>query len=281
MQTVVVAYIPALHSSYPAFFEQHAQDAQALYLIDDWIKDEFPLLKREIRALTPKQVKAYLKGAKHFPAVKIASRSMLKRLGKRTDINIIMSDEYISDYIKDTFFSNAHVTQIPFFLRFDEKIVKAARKEVPWHGSVTTEQLHREVMDKAVQKSNKNSEWFLKVGAALIINDPMQPRLSHNIRMPSPHSLWTIGDIRMYVEYGTDVSRRTTLHAEQAAIAHAARDGVKIEGASMYVTTFPCPDCVNNIAEAGIRRIYFKEGFTELASTDTIDAYGIEVIKVN
>jgi dCMP deaminase len=45
-------------------------------------------------------------------------------------------------------------------------------------------------------------------------------------------------------------------HAEQNAILNAARIGIAVEGASIFVTKFPCLACCNSIIQAGIMRIY-------------------------
>lgn len=45
-------------------------------------------------------------------------------------------------------------------------------------------------------------------------------------------------------------------HAEQNAILNAARVGVAIEGASIFVTKFPCLACCNVIIQAGLARVY-------------------------
>ena len=45
-------------------------------------------------------------------------------------------------------------------------------------------------------------------------------------------------------------------HAEQNAIVNAARIGVSIHGASIFVTKFPCLACCNAIIQAGITRVY-------------------------
>jgi dCMP deaminase len=44
-------------------------------------------------------------------------------------------------------------------------------------------------------------------------------------------------------------------HAEQNAIVNAARIGVSLQGASMFVTKFPCLACCNAIIQAGITLI--------------------------
>jgi len=46
------------------------------------------------------------------------------------------------------------------------------------------------------------------------------------------------------------------LHAEQNAILQAARNGVSIEGAEIYVTNFPCSICARMIANSGIRHVH-------------------------
>jgi dCMP deaminase len=54
-----------------------------------------------------------------------------------------------------------------------------------------------------------------------------------------------------------------TVHAEANAIAQAARNGVRIEGADIYVTASPCFSCFKLIANAGIHRIVFGEFYRD------------------
>jgi dCMP deaminase len=46
-----------------------------------------------------------------------------------------------------------------------------------------------------------------------------------------------------------------TAHAEQNAIAHAARNGVALEGATLYCRMTPCYTCAKMIINAGIVRV--------------------------
>ena len=54
-----------------------------------------------------------------------------------------------------------------------------------------------------------------------------------------------------------DGHEQATVHAEQNAIADAARRGVSVEGATAYITHFPCIHCAKILASAGIRRIKY------------------------
>ena len=48
-----------------------------------------------------------------------------------------------------------------------------------------------------------------------------------------------------------------TTHAEANAIVQAAKNGVRIDRAEIYVTASPCYNCFKFIANAGIKKIYY------------------------
>lgn len=54
-----------------------------------------------------------------------------------------------------------------------------------------------------------------------------------------------------------------TVHSEANAIVQAARNGVAIEHAHIYVTSSPCWNCFRLIANAGIVRICFGEFYRD------------------
>ncbi|AAL81722.1 dCMP deaminase [Pyrococcus furiosus DSM 3638] len=49
------------------------------------------------------------------------------------------------------------------------------------------------------------------------------------------------------------------VHAEQNVIAMAARKGISLEGATLYVTHFPCDTCFKLLINAGIKEIVYEE----------------------
>jgi cytidine deaminase len=52
-----------------------------------------------------------------------------------------------------------------------------------------------------------------------------------------------------------------TVHAEMAAIVEAARHGARVQGCTLYTTTFPCHDCAKHIVAAGISRVVYIEPY--------------------
>jgi dCMP deaminase len=54
-----------------------------------------------------------------------------------------------------------------------------------------------------------------------------------------------------------------TIHAEMNAIIQAARNGVRIEGAELYVTASPCWNCFKAAANAGVKTVYYGEFYRD------------------
>lgn len=52
-----------------------------------------------------------------------------------------------------------------------------------------------------------------------------------------------------------------TVHAEMNALLQCAKFGVATEGASIYVTHFPCLQCTKSIIQAGISEIYYANNY--------------------
>lgn len=69
-----------------------------------------------------------------------------------------------------------------------------------------------------------------------------------------------------------------TVHAEANAIVQAAKNGMRIDGASIYVTASPCWGCFRLIANAGINRIVFGEFYRDRKIFEFSQRLGIELI---
>lgn len=52
-----------------------------------------------------------------------------------------------------------------------------------------------------------------------------------------------------------------SLHAEVNAVITAGKNGVSLEGATLYSTTRPCLRCTQILIQAGIRRVVFGQAY--------------------
>lgn len=66
-------------------------------------------------------------------------------------------------------------------------------------------------------------------------------------------------------------------HAEKNAIAWAARNGVRLEGAEMHVTNMPCKSCAMSIINAGIVRVMYTLPYRLTAGVELLQSAGVEV----
>jgi dCMP deaminase len=68
-----------------------------------------------------------------------------------------------------------------------------------------------------------------------------------------------------------------TIHAEANSILQAARNGVGIDGATIYTTASPCWPCFKLIANSGIRRIVYGEFYRDDRIFGIAQQLGIEL----
>jgi dCMP deaminase len=52
-----------------------------------------------------------------------------------------------------------------------------------------------------------------------------------------------------------------TLHAEENAILQCAKDGIRVEGATLYCKMAPCYNCAMRIVRVGIKRVVAKKKY--------------------
>ncbi|WP_312632459.1 deaminase, partial [Mammaliicoccus sciuri] len=63
-----------------------------------------------------------------------------------------------------------------------------------------------------------------------------------------------------------------TIHAEMNALLQCAKQGVSTDGATIYVTHFPCLNCTKSIIQSGIDTIYYAEDYHN-------HTYALELLK--
>src|SRR5262245_63164872 len=71
-----------------------------------------------------------------------------------------------------------------------------------------------------------------------------------------------------------------TIHAEANAIIQAAKNGVNIDGATLYVTASPCWSCFKQIANAGIRRVCYGEFYRDPRIFEVAERLALELVHI-
>ena len=87
-----------------------------------------------------------------------------------------------------------------------------------------------------------------------------------------------------YTDEHHEWSKKHEIHAEMNSIIWAARKGISVEGASIYVTLEPCYDCSKNIIASGIKEIIYDVHYEYTNSEELgrfIEDNNVKVRKAN
>lgn len=86
----------------------------------------------------------------------------------------------------------------------------------------------------------------LKVGALLVKDNRIIAQGYNGYISGCPH--------QPIIENGHNIA---TIHAELNAILDCAKRGVSCENSDIYITHFPCLNCVKSICSVGINNVYY------------------------
>lgn len=106
------------------------------------------------------------------------------------------------------------------------------------------------LLNVAYAVSLKSKDPRTKVGA--VIADPV----SHRI-LATGYNGFPGGVVENEERWERPLKYKFVVHAEANALLAAARFGVPVAGADIYVTLPPCAECAKLIAAAGLHRVYF------------------------
>ena len=78
-----------------------------------------------------------------------------------------------------------------------------------------------------------------------------------------------------------DGHEQATVHAEQNAIADAARRGSSVEGCIAYVTHYPCINCAKVLAAAGIAEVRYRDDYhNDPLIAPMFEDAGVRIVKL-
>ena len=84
---------------------------------------------------------------------------------------------------------------------------------------------------------------------------------------------------KLNIPSGTRQETCFAVHAEQNAICQAAKLGISLEGATIYVTHQPCTICTKMIINSGIKKVIYKYGYPDDFSRELLLDAGVELIR--
>jgi dCMP deaminase len=281
----IIAFVPVIHKGYVDFFSKHKGD---IYIFDQKLINSFVHLTRDLRVMDPKKtilaLEALLKKQKTKKQknvltrkIDLANEKTLKMINNQ-NADVIMPEDEVCHVVAEKYLTNCKVTYVSVFLRWN-RLITLTEHQIPSHRKVTKDDFHKSYIQEAEKEVVKSSDWWRQI-ASVLVKDGQIVFKSHNHHLPSDHHLATFGDPRSNFDAGQHPEIYTSIHSEAAAIAEAAHKGVSLNGAILYVTTFPCANCARLLVKAGVKKVYYSKGYSLLDAEKILDHFGVEVFLV-
>jgi dCMP deaminase len=125
----------------------------------------------------------------------------------------------------------------------------------------------------ALRVSKLSKAERLKVGCVfLTTNGVVIP--GYNGTYPGDSNVCEIQD-----EKGEMKTKPSVLHAEENCIIKAAREGISLKGAEVYVTHNPCLHCCSLLISIGVKSIVYIQDYRDVDSVKLMKEAGIKVHK--
>ena len=120
-----------------------------------------------------------------------------------------------------------------------------------------------------------------KVGAVLVKGKRILCTGYNGAPAKVPHCL-EVGCLRVQLNVPSGEKHELCrgVHAEQNAIIQAAYHGIRVSGSVLYCTNQPCSICSKMIINAGIKTVYYKDGYNDPLTLDMFDKAKVELIRL-
>lgn len=276
MSPVILTYVPVLHEGYRQLFARHPE-ARELYLFGPDIIASFEHLIKDIRKLDPVLIQKAISSWGLFDHVEILNEDSIKQLQVNRTPLIVSDDEITGELVTKHFVDNP-IIRDTVFLRWDKK-TSIEPVQVSPDVKISQEDFDRHMITLVSTEGTKSHDWWRRLGC-VAMKDGQTLFTVHNDYVPNELIAYDEGDPRGNFKSGVHLESSLAIHAEAKVVALAAKHGTSLQGADVYVNTFPCPPCAKQLAYAGIKRLYYEIGYKVLDGERILRSQGVEIIFV-
>ncbi len=272
---VLILDIPVPHKGYVNLLKRHTEGSiKTLYLVGQDILDILDVPK-EIRANDPETTRKLLNGLGFPFGIEILGLDMVGALSSQ---RIYTVRDEVSRRLRERYFAEAEVTGENAFLRWDASNVISTRPALI--EEETSDPFHVGMMKRVRELADNSADWWRQIGVVIVKEGKILME-AYNQAFPTDSKPYIDGNPRDFIQAGTLGFLASTAHGEQTAISKAARRGIALEGADLYLNAFPCPPCAYDMGTAGLSRCFVTGGSAYLDAAEVLIATGIKTVYVN
>lgn len=274
---VLLIYIPVFHQGYVELIKRQQPEAISLLSAKNIESFDSTIAGRFLRDMRARPVqKISMEIHNEFPHCLVQEFAGLEYI--KSFSSVVMPNEDIS-YVLAKQLPEMNIVFDDAFLRWDWGQTTTPKSFAEGQFPLTTDEKDRFFIAQAMFQSGGSSDVWRQVGA-LIPYDDNKCLTGFNMHMPTNDTHYIFGDPRLNMKPGESPEICSAIHAEALVISTAARQGIALEGKSIYATTFPCPVCARLIVQSGIKKVFFKEGYSVLDAADILLYADVEIFQV-
>lgn len=275
------------HKGYIEFLNKIKKGEKSLVffvgILSDELIKELTALELDIRKVPAEDIKhiinSYISVEKYFFIRKDNFSEIIENL-KLDKIFILQGDksgDFANKYLVESKYKNI-IKYHDVRLRWPDNKVKEFKKEASKLPKKELQE-HQKFMSEALKEAEKSKCWWRQVGAVAVKDDKIIFR-GFNKMLPSDDECYKIGCVRDSIAPGKQPEICSVAHAEAMIVSLAARDGVSLKNAILYVTHFPCPACVKLVALSGFKKLIYSRGSSVFDGERVIKNGGVDIIKI-
>lgn len=281
----LIAYIPTVNKRHKKWLDKHSGLYTNLFLISQ--QDAEKLLQRLERneAALPTEIVVTMLRA-HFTQIGRIAMFSEAWVGTTVDFkhpdykHWILADEDVSELFAEKYLlpAGCSVEYENIWARYDMKAVIAQQPVIP-DVKISTDEEDRFIMMDLASRAQKSPDWWRQIAAGALAEDGSPLACAYNTHLPNEYETYIFGDPAINRDAGQK-GKSCALHSELAVIAQCAKNGLKLAGGTMFVTTFPCEGCAMAMVEAGVKELVFYEGYSSLNAYDILHNRRVKIVQL-
>jgi len=291
-RVVMVGYFPVIHRGYLMWI-QAVQPDEILVFDDTVLAEHFDALKRKDLRRLPA-----VAAAAAIPPALTAFDTQLSE----SDVSVLVdttppstqdlantlyvfADEDIHHFFVNEVWQLSAEQQEqsvqfhPVKLRYDKSRATQDKKVHPDH-TISKQEFDSQIITQLTTQAQQSEDWWRQVAAVAIDRSKQEILSAVNHHLPDEYQPVMDGDPRGIFSAGKEIDKSTAQHAEASLVAQAAQQGISLRDTEIYVTTFPCPTCAKLLAETGISKLYYQDGYATVDGDTLLRSAGIELVHI-
>lgn len=280
----LIAYIPTLNPRHFEWFKRHP--GSYLFLLNQNEAAKYlPKLARDMSALPSDMIARTIRteklithqlGEVRFFGDEIDDMDLRQDTWKRW----ILPDEDISRLAAEKYLlpAGCDVQFELIWARYDMQAVFAKQEPIV-DAEISSDELALGILKNLKTLASQSPDWWRQIAAAAVNHQGRRLAAAYNTHMPNEYEVYAFGDPALNRDAGQP-GKSCACHAEMGVIAECARQGQVLDGGKIYSTTFPCETCAGIMAVAGVKEVYFLEGYSSLNALAIFRSWQVKLIQV-